>query len=166
MKLVFSVFTLSLLLVSCASSEEVHQTEVTEEVEETAAELLLLETIHQGALFGAGEEGIPQMNKVIRSYTEWLAFIKQMDSVNPVSQEFNDQSLNFDQDMVIVCFDQVRESGGYQMHIKTAVGYAERIDLFYERVQPEEMATSVMTQPYSIAKIPQSELPVTFIEAK
>ena len=120
------------------------------------------ETIGQGSLYGAGEEGIEESNMLIRSNQEWEALKKNTDAVNKVSQNFKEHEVNFDEYYLIACFDSVRPNGGYSIKIKDVLERDEQIEVLIERPKPQGMAISVLIQPYHIIRIPITDKEILF----
>lgn len=122
-------------------------------------------TISKGALFGDGAEGIEESNLVIRNEKEWEALLAKMNSVNNVSDRFQEVPVDFSKEMVICVFDKIRSSGGYHAMIfriqyingKTTVAY--RI----QKPGPKDMVTTVITQPYHLIKIEKREKEIEFV---
>jgi len=154
--ILFTIVTTAIL--ACSSEQEVvvPQTET--------IELVSFEQVGKGALFGDGQEGIVETQAVLRSEEDWTHLKQQMDSVNEVTREFRDQDLDFSKEMIIVCVDKLRGSGGYEIEIIDILEYPKKIVVIVEQVNPSEMATSVMTQPFHVVKIPISEKQIVFKE--
>ena len=154
------LFTLVVVtLFACSTGEKVVQNDQSE-----MARPIPFEIVGKGALFGAGEEGIPKMSGTIRSYQGWIDLKKKMDAVNSVSENFSEETLNFEEDMVIMCFDKVHGSGGYEIKIVDVLEKNGKIEVMVEYTSPSDMATSVMTQPFYIVQVPDSDLEVVFKE--
>lgn len=117
--------------------------------------------IGKGNLYGSGSEGIEQQNLVITSESEWKELLTKIDSVNKVSDSFSETQIDFSKYGIIAVFDAVKNSGGHSLSLV----FQETKDKFLVEVlrkSPDGIATSVMTQPYYIVKIPIQNVPVVF----
>ena len=117
--------------------------------------------IGKGNLYGSGSEGIQKQSLVITSSEEWKDLLNKINAVNKVSDSFSETNIDFSKYTVIAVFDEVKNSGGHSLNLVIQ----ETKDKFLVEVlrkSPDGIATSVMTQPYYIVKVPKSELPITF----
>lgn len=119
-------------------------------------------TIGMGSLFGAGEEGIEESNILIRSNDEWAGLKKKMDAVNSVTQNFKEHEVNFNEYYLIACFDATRPTGGFSLEIKDVSTTLKRLEVLIERQTPKGEATSVLSQPYHIIRIPLTDKEILF----
>tara|TARA_Y100000815_G_scaffold248595_1_gene249829 strand:+ start:307 stop:759 length:453 start_codon:yes stop_codon:yes gene_type:complete len=117
--------------------------------------------IGEGNLYGSGSEGIEQQNLVITSESEWKELLTKMDSVNKVSDSFSQTEIDFSKYSIIAVFDAVKNSGGHSLELDINET-KNKVLVKVKRKSPEGMATMVMTQPYYIVKIPESETPIVF----
>jgi hypothetical protein len=117
--------------------------------------------VAEGNLYGSGSEGIDGQNLVIDNQQDWSRLITRMDSVNKVSDSFNETSIDFSKFTIIAVFDKVRGSGGYSLELKVDSNSENRV-VRVTKQTPKGNASSVMTQPYTIVKIPKSDLPIEF----
>lgn len=117
--------------------------------------------IAKESLFGNGEEGINEQNLVISDTNTWNDLISQMNSVNNVSENFSEIDIDFSEYKVIAIFDDVKPNGGYSLDVNI-VSNSENIIVNTILSQPEGNATTVITQPFIIVKISNSELPIIF----
>jgi hypothetical protein len=138
----------SLLLVGCPKNEEGGFT-----------------SLSKGSLFGNGAEGFKKENIVISSKEEWKSFLLKVDTTNKVSKTF-ENTIDFSKEMVIVCIDKVRNSGGFSIEIIEVVTESDTflIKVKTEGPKPMSMVTSVMIQPYHIVKIKKTNKKIKFIE--
>jgi hypothetical protein len=138
----------SLLLVGCPKNEEGGFT-----------------FLSKGSLFGNGAEGFKKENIVISSKEEWKSFLLKVDTTNKVSKTF-ENTIDFSKEMVIICIDKVRNSGGFSIEIIEVVkeGDTFLIKVKKEGPKPMSMVTSVMIQPYHIVKIKKTNKKIKFIE--
>jgi hypothetical protein len=138
----------SLLLVGCPKNEEGGFT-----------------SLSKGSLFGNGAEGFKKENIVISSKEEWKSFLLKVDTTNKVSKTF-ENTIDFSKEMVIVCIDKVRNSGGFSIEIIEVVTESDTflIKVKKEGPKPMSMVTSVMIQPYHIVKIKKTNKKIKFIE--
>lgn len=117
--------------------------------------------IGKGNLYGSGSEGIEKQNLIVTSPEEWKDLLNKMNAVNKVSDSFSETDIDFSEYTVIAVFDEVKNSGGHSLNLVIQ----ETKDKFLVEVlrkSPDGIATSVMTQPYYIVKVPKSELPIIF----
>lgn len=121
-----------------------------------------LQMISQGNLHGAGSEGIEAQQRVITSEQEWNALLKKMNSVNPISENFKIKEIDFSKEAVLVLFESVKTTGGHSVGVSGIRETDENIVVKVQKTAPEGMATTVMTQPYYLAKIKKPSKPVVF----
>ena len=119
----------------------------------------------KGNLFGNGAEGFKKENIVISSKEEWRSFLSKMDTTNKVSKAF-ENAIDFSKEMVLVCMDKVRNSGGFSVEIMEAVKEADTLLIKVQSKGPKPMAmvTAVMIQPYHIIKIKKTNRRIKFLE--
>ena len=136
------------MLVGCPANEEEGFTSLT-----------------KGNLFGNGAEGFKKENIVISSKEEWRSFLSKMDTTNKVSKAF-ENAIDFSKEMVLVCMDKVRNSGGFSVEIMEAVKEADTLLIKVQSKGPKPMAmvTAVMIQPYHIIKIKKTNRRIKFLE--
>lgn len=84
-----------------------------------------------------------------------------MNSVNNVSNSFTETDINFSEYTIIAVFDEIKGNGGYSLDLNI-ISNSENIivtilDLFSTGNTPD-----VITQPFYIVKIPNTNLPITF----
>ncbi len=138
-------FTLGIFLIlSCSQPDETTNISFTE--------------IGKGALYGNGEEGIPQSNLVITNNTDWQNLMDQMNTVNNVTDDFTETDIDFDAYEIIAIFLDVKPSG-WEVKITEIIKDDANIHVYKT---DEEFIYSVMTQPFHIVKIPKSHKPVIF----
>ena len=117
--------------------------------------------IAKNNLFGNGDEGIIKQNLEITDQNTWDNLISQMNSVNNVSDNFSEIDIDFSQYKVIAIFDEIRGSGGYSLELNIKSN-SENIIVNVTDVVPEGSAVAVITQPFHIVKILNSDLPIIF----
>ena len=120
-----------------------------------------LTMIAKGNLHGAGAEGIEKQNIVIKNTSDWNDLLEKMNSINKVSNTFSETKIDFSKYMVIASFDEVKGSGGHSLELKLQ-NKPDEIIISIIRSSPDGMATTVMSQPYYLAKIPKSNKTVIF----
>ena len=109
--------------------------------------------IGKGALFGNGQEGIAQSNLTISNATEWQNLIAQMNSVNNTTNNFTETDINFNEFTVFAIFLEVKGQG-WEIEIENVIENQNNISVSTVETEYE---TSVITQPFSIIKIPKTE---------
>jgi hypothetical protein len=125
---------------------------------------LELSLIHQGNLFGAGEENIAEGNMVIKKEKDWEALMAKMDAVNPASNYFAETDIDFNNYMVIACFDQVQNSAGYSIMIDDTEVKKKEVVFNVVRNDDGPILALIITQPYYIAKFPKTNKKISFTE--
>ncbi len=119
--------------------------------------------IAKGNLYGAGAEGIIKQNLIIANANDWKTLIQKLDQLNKVSDGFSETEIDFEKYNVLAVFDEVKSTGGHSIDLKISKN-TEHTIVNVSFNSPQDMATTVMTQPYIIVKIDKSELPIKFIE--
>jgi len=145
----------SIIALSCNSNED-------NQDDDTLAMVNMESTlIAKDNLFGSGEEGIVEQNLIISDLTTWNNLITQMNSVNNVTDNFTETEIDFSAYKIIAAFDQIRGSGGHSLELDI-MSTSENIIVDVTTIAAGEIATSVITQPFIIIKIPNSNLPILF----
>jgi hypothetical protein len=139
------------LLVSCSNNEQNNRTTpITPTV------------IGYGELYGNGEENISQQNTIITNSTDWNNLKAQMNTVNNATTGFNETGIDFETCKIIATFDQIRSNGGYTIDNSTITENTDNIIVTIHQTSPSEVATTVITQPFKIIRIPISPKPIIF----
>ena len=112
-------------------------------------------------LFGNGDEGIIEQNLEITDQNTFDNLISQMNIVNNVSDSFSEIDIDFSQYKVIAIFDEIRENGGHSLELNI-MSNSENIIVNINDISPKGNAAAVITQPYHIVKISNSNLPIIF----
>lgn len=160
MKTRIILFTcISLFVLSCGTSKKANEAIV--QIDESSQTLVEHEIVGQGALYGGGEEQIEESTQVINSSEEWERLKAKMNTINNVTDGFKIKEIDFNDYTIIVCFDQVRPSGGFSLKVSTITKSPTQITVHVEKTSPNMPATSVLTQPYEIVMIEKTnDLPV------
>ena len=119
---------------------------------------ITVQQIGKGDLVG---NNIPQQNMVITTSAQWNTLLNNLDASNNISGGFTETNIDFNQFMIIATFDQVFSNGGHSIDIITVDENPQSIVVDIEKLLTGN-ATSVVTQPYHIVKIPKSTKPVLF----
>lgn len=143
------ILFLSIILIGCDNNELVDRSDT-----------FSFSLIGKGELSGNGEENIEESQLVLKDSASWDKLKTKMDSYNLVSDEF-DSEINFETEVVIAIFDQVRGRTDYSFRIKKIAETASEVVVFYEQNKTEDGYT-VMNQPYIIIKIPKTGKEITF----
>ncbi|WP_046745519.1 protease complex subunit PrcB family protein [Kordia zhangzhouensis] len=146
----FYILLALLFLISCSSQK--NNTKVTT-IESTL--------IAKGNLHGNGEEGIRKKHMIISDVTTWTNLIAQMNAVNTTSNTFTETDIDFSTHRVIAVFDEVRTSGGYHLDIQLTAT-TNRIVVTVTNIAPSGNVSMIMTQPFYIVKIDNTQLPIVF----
>jgi hypothetical protein len=151
MKKSLLLILVSIFVLSCNSDDD------------TTPETVVIEStlIAVDNLFGNGAEGIPEQNMVITNQDAWNNLIAQMDSVNNESDGFSEINIDFSEYTVIAAFDAIQGNGGHILDL-TIMATPENILVSVTDLVPQGGATTVITQPYHIVKIPVTDLPIVF----
>lgn len=144
------IILLSILVLSCSSDND--------NLEITNVESTL---IAKDNLYGNGAEGIAEQNLIISSQTIWNDLITQMNSINNVSDNFTETDIDFSEYIIIAVFDGIKGNGGHSLELNIMVN-SENIMVNVIDLIPEGNATTVITQPFHIVKIRNSDLPIIF----
>ncbi|MFT7351595.1 MAG: hypothetical protein ACI9XR_001349 [Flavobacterium sp.] len=111
--------------------------------------------------------GITQQNVIYNSESDWNALLNQIDSfyqpfgINFTQLHFTETNIDFAKFSVIAVFDKVYGSGGYSIDITNIVENENNITVTVANLQTGN-ASSVITQPYHIVKIPKTSKPFVF----
>lgn len=140
------------VFISCTNSDGNNQTPAL-----TATE------IHGGDLMGNGGEGISESRLLITNTADWNTLKNNMDSVNNVSQGFTETTIDFENYDVIAIFDEIKGYGGYTISIDEIAENDDNFIVSIVQTAPNGFATTVMTQPFHIYKIPKATKPVIFM---
>lgn len=144
------IILLSIFVLSCHSDDE--------NSEMTNIEFTL---IAKGDLYVNGAEGIVEQNLIISQQTAWSNLITQMDSIYNVSDNFVETDINFSEYTIIAVFDEVKGNAGHDLDLNI-MSDSENIIVNVTDLAPEGNATTVITQPFYIAKIHKSDLSIIF----
>ena len=80
---------------------------------------------------------------------------------NNVSETFIETEIKFSEYMIIAVFDEVKSNGGWSIDITNIEQQANRISITVTNLKTGN-ASSVITQPYQIVKIPVSDKEIVF----
>ncbi len=115
----------------------------------------------KGELYGAGQENILEQRTVIDNQTDFDNLQTQMSMVN--NTLFPPTiAVNFATEKVIAVFSPVQNSGGHAINISNIVETNTEITVTVTSTSPQGFATTVITQPYHVVKIPQTNKPIVF----
>jgi hypothetical protein len=152
--LIMKNFILTILLltlfVSCTSEND------NPEMTDLETTLIAKENLH-----GNGAEGISEQNLIISDQTTWNDLITQMNSVNNVSDNFTETDIDFSDYKIIAVFDEIKGNGGHILELNI-MSNSENIIVNITDLVPEGNGTAVITQPFYIVKIQNSDLPIIF----
>ena len=117
--------------------------------------------IAKGNLFGDGTEGITVQNIVIADQTTWNSLITQMNLINNISDSFTETDIDFSEYTIIAVFDEIKGTGGHSLELDIITN-SDNIIVRITDIHPDGNATTVITQPFHIVKITNSDLPILF----
>lgn len=145
------ILTLVIALLSCNSNDDNRYNNI------------VFSLIGQGQLHGNGVENIEKSNLIIENTTAWDNLINKMNTVNTVSENFNETEIDFSQYMVIAVFDEIYNNGGHSIDIIKIMENEVEIIVTVDKLLNGDVST-VITQPYHIIKIPLSKKSIIFEE--
>ncbi|MDD3721249.1 MAG: protease complex subunit PrcB family protein [Lutibacter sp.] len=117
--------------------------------------------IGQNNLYGNGEENIIKQDLVISESNSWNELIGKMNTVNYVSDEFTETDIDFANFIVIAVFDKIYGNGGHSIDIIKIRENENKVIITIENILGGD-ATSIMTQPFHIVKIPKTDKLIIF----
>jgi hypothetical protein len=147
MKILISILAISILTFSC-SNDSGSQTKLVEFTE-----------IAKGFLAGDGAEGIIEQNIVINNESDWNDLKTKMNTVNNETDKFSETEIDFTIYQIIAVFDQIYTNGGYSINITNISENETNIFVKIENLLKGN-DTFIITQPYYLAKILNSDLTV------
>ena len=150
MKKSIVISVLVLLVLSCSSSNDTPRIDTIEPT-----------LIGKGNLLGNGEEGIIEQNIVISDQNVWNNLIAQMNLVNNLSDGFTETNIDFSEYNIIAVFDELKGNGGHGLELNITSN-SNNIVVDVIKLFPQGNATTIITQPYYIVKIPTSDLQIIF----
>ena len=114
-------------------------------------------------------EGISNENFIINDNPNWTNIKNLMDAPYIAiglgnyytENHFSETTIDFTNFTVIAVFDQVYGNGGHSVDITGITEYENNIIVTVENLQTGN-ASSVITQPYHIVKIPKATKPIVF----
>lgn len=117
--------------------------------------------IAKSNLLGNGIEGITEQNFIITDQTAWSDLISQMDLVNNVSDNFTETDVEFAEYTIIAVFAAIKRHAGHSLQLDIMAN-SENILVNIKNLVPRETKATVITQPFYIVKIKNSDLPILF----
>jgi hypothetical protein len=144
------IILLSILIWSCSSDDNSPKI--------TKVESIL---IAKGNLFGNGTEEISEQNLIVSDQTVWNDLISQMDSANNVSDNFTETDVDFSKYTIIAIFAEIKGNGGHSLELNIITN-SDIIIVNITNLVPQEDCSNVITQPFHIVKIQNSNLPIKF----
>ena len=70
--------------------------------------------------------------------------------------------IDFEKKTILVLYMGAKSTGGYGVFIENIVASSTEMLVFYKETAPKGMTTSVLTQPFYIASIAKTNLPIHF----
>ncbi len=108
--------------------------------------------IGKGSLDGNGSENISQSNRLINDQTDWQNLIYQMNSVNNISNNFTETTIDFDSYSIVAIFLEIKPTG-WEVSITNITENETNISV---SILETKMENTVITQPFHIVKIPKT----------
>ena len=129
----------------------------TDEVESNfqATELIFTD-VGSGSLYG--DEGIQQSNLVLNNQTEWQNLLTQVNAVSPVSDNFEETTIDFESYTVIAVFLEIKPTS---WGIEVTSVFENENDILVSNEETEGDAT-ILSQPFHIVKIPKTTKDIVF----
>jgi len=118
--------------------------------------------IGQGVLWGI-IDNLSGKDIIITTEMEWDDLKAKLDWRNNVTNGFSETNIDFVEYQIIAVFDIIHGNGGWSIDITDITEYPEEIVVTIEQLMKGD-ATSVVTQPYHIVKIPRSTKSIRFQE--
>ena len=120
--------------------------------------------ISDDALYGAGEEQIEKGNLIITTENAWNDLKSKMNAVNQETDDFDNVPVDFSKEMVIACFDEVREHSGYDIFINYVIEETDNLIIDVEKtvVDEETIVMTAIQQPYYIIKMSKLDKRIVF----
>ena len=117
---------------------------------------LIFTDVGSGSLYG--DEGIQQSNLVLNNQTEWQNLLTQVNAVSPVSDNFEETTIDFESYTVIAVFLEIKlTSWGIEI---TSV-FENENDILVSNEETEGDAT-ILSQPFHIVKMPKTTKDIVF----
>jgi len=146
-----TLFLLVFIFFACTTSKEVSNASTV-----NASTTIDFERIGSGMLYGAGEECILAGKYLVNSVDELSEILTKMNSINSGDYlSITTDSSYFKAHSILFLFDEVRGSGGYTFEVVKLTLHNDLLQISIFTAKPEEMATSVMTQPFQVIEIPK-----------
>jgi len=123
--------------------------------------LIIPVPIAQGELQEVSLQEFPFQNQAIKTQEELDSLINAMNAVNNVNNNFAERYIDFLKYQVIAIFDKVHDNGGWSIDISDITEYPDSIVVTSQNLKKGN-ATSMITQPYIIAKIPVLNKKIVF----
>lgn len=150
----------TIFLLSCRSVDNTVKYETMEDTERP------LSFIGKGDLYGDGQEGIKEGCQVINTQEDWDALMGKLNSINDVTQNFERQGVNFEEEIIVACFDKVRSTGGYVFEVEKATEKTDSVHVEYSVTFPKGPAITILTQPYHIITVRATTKPFSFTKTE
>ncbi len=148
-------FSIALIfLLSCGTAQPIN-----------SVELIRINTIQVGNLYGGGEEGFSRSVRVIHSLEEWHNLVKELGKINVFESDFDAHSFDFNKHHLFFCIDNVRSTGGYSLSVPNNVEQKEKTIVKVKINEPNGPAVEVLTQPFLLfSMVKTKNVEVQFIE--
>ena len=98
---------------------------------------------------------------VINTEADWNNLIVQLNSENNVTDNFTETNIDFSLYQVIFVIDEVKGNGGWSIDVTDVTENTDEIVVAISNLKTGN-ATSVVTQPFQIVKVPVSNKPIIF----
>lgn len=146
-------------LTSCGDQKEVVISQTQHEDQTIVHDI---ETIANSTIYPNGEALVPPGGIVIKSLEEWSSLKNKMNQINHETKPFDDAIINFETEMIIGYFDEVRGSTGHSVSIESVTEKLNGLHVNHTISKKGDMGAEVLNQPYSLVKMRKRNKKVIF----
>ena len=116
-----------------------------------------------GDLYGNGDEEIDAQNSAIYAAEAWANLLEKMNSINSVDDSFSVTDIDFETEMILVLFDEIRGTNGFQIRVSKMMEFEDQVLVTVAKNEPTgEFSATVITQPFYIIKAAKTEKAIIF----
>jgi hypothetical protein len=116
-----------------------------------------------GDLYGNGDEEIDAQNSAIYTAEAWANLLEKMNSINSVDDSFSVTDIDFETEMILILFDEIRGTNGFQIRVSKMMEFEDQVLVTVAKNEPTgEFSATVITQPFYIIKAAKTEKAIIF----
>lgn len=141
-----------IILFFCFAMTSCQEEEVFESIQVEFTEISL------GSLNGSGFHNIDRSELVIDNLADWQALKDRMDTVNDVTSRFNEDNLDFTQELIIAVITEVKNIV-YSVEIISVIEELNSMTVHYQETPSMLLSSS---QPFHIIRIPRTTKLIQF----